>query len=76
MFLVGDEGQCIPSEEDSKCLPSLKGHGKEVRGRQRRVKSRGDHTPNRTPTGQQRRWHPQSHTLVFLTNTWCSCHSG
>lgn len=48
MFLVRDEGQCIPSEEDGKCLPSLKGHGKEVR----------------KESGEQRRPHPQSHTHI------------
>jgi hypothetical protein len=74
MFLVRDGGQFVPSEEDGKCLPNLRGHGKEVRGRQRRMESRGDHTPIAHP--QDSRGGGTPITLVFLTNSWCSCHSG
>lgn len=66
MFLVRGGSQCIPSEEDGKRLPSLRGHGKEVRGRQRRMESRGDHTPIAHPQESRGGGTPIAHPQL-----WC-----
>lgn len=64
--MMRDGGQGIPSREDGKCLPSLRGHGQE--DGEKGVKERGEQNMAAAPI-----LCPQA-ALGFLTNIHCSHH--